>query len=495
MLKYLLALCLTMTAACALAKDFEVTGSGSAAIASGNPQTVRALSLKAAKVQAVVAGINRINGADSTRDAKVAAKVPAIVDQIPDERFVNRRSQAIGDQYETSVTLLMDDKDFRTLLLDAGIAANDTTARSFTILAVMDEYLTTPRDLRAPLEELEEFSSDHSASFRGRSSSARSSRDASANVSASAARVGGYDGEGAYRGSAASVDASASVSSNSERSSESVAAQERDKVRYKRLVRYQPQNRGPEKTSLTYGALKGQLQDYDLKVLDNDMFKSTYFKNKPVTIEQLQNSAELARYVGFARHDAKADFFMLGTSVIVDSGRSDTTGEFLCTGVLTLKTFSTASGEDIASETTSETAAGTNANDCAAAVAKKMAAVGGPVISARVQEYWKRRSMYGREYLVTLQGSALPDAATRGLLKSVKGIAGVEKATLRSQTDSEYELVVVYKGDGLKDALDDQLDALPAFAARRSRVEADRITICLNGCMTAPAGVAKGKRK
>jgi hypothetical protein len=275
-----------------------------------------------------------------------------------------------------------------------------------------------------------------------------------------------------------------------------VAAEVHDNVHYKKLIQYQPQNRGPEKTSLTYNALKGELQDGNIKVLDNDMFKSKYFQNKPITIEQMQQSAELAKYIGFARSDAKADFFMVGTSVIIDSGKNAATGEFLCTGVMTLKTFSTASGEDIAAETTSQTASGLNPNDCAAQVSKKMAALGGPIVNARIQEYWKRRSTYGREYVLTLQGASLPDSATRGLSKALKAIEGVEKTTLRSQNDTEYQLIVVYKGESFKDELDDKLDTLPAFAARHSRVESDQITICMAACApTAFATQAAPKSK
>jgi len=560
MKKRLLTMALALAMAPALAKDFEVTGRGSAPISAGNPQTVRALSLAAAKQQALVAGIDKINGPESTRDPKVAAKVAGILDQLGDERFVNRRSQAVGDAYETSVTLLMDDKEFRTLLSDAGIAANTSTARSFSVLAVMDEFFTTPTDLRAPLEELEEFSHERGNSYRDKSAASSSSKraassaasasaavdarmaasgrassshdnryDASASTAMSAAARDGYGSasmSGAASGSVASRDkgasraqyaasgslkaasasssASASASSSASRSVTDVAAEEHDNVHYKKLIRYQPQNRGPEKTSLTYNALKGQMQDYDLKVLDNDLFKSKYFQNKPVTIEQMQQSADLARYVGFARSDARADFFMLGTSVIIDSGRNPATGEYACTGVMTVKTFSTASGEDIAAETTAESASGQNANDCAANVSKKLAAVGGPAVSARIAEYWKRRGTYGHEYIITLQGKDLGDAATRGLSKAIKAIEGVEKSTLRSQTDSEYQLVVVYKGESLKDEIDDRLDALPAFAARRSRVENDQITICMNTCAAtapaAPAAVpaavpAKGKKK
>jgi hypothetical protein len=554
MVKRILALSLALAFSSAVAKDFEVTGRGSVAVSSGNPQTVKALSLNAAKQQALVAGVNRVNGPDSARDPKVAAKLQGILDQIPDERFVNRRSQAVADQFETSVTLVMDDKEFKTLLLDAGIAANNATTRSFSVLAVMDEFFTTPTDLKAPLEELEEFSHEKGSSFKDKSISAKSNKQSSASASSSSESVdarmaasgkasgshdrrfdasasnsvsgaaqngygsaaingsssgsvsardkgefsGEYKGSASLKASSANSQASASASSNASLSAKNVAAEDHDNVHYKKLIKYQPQNRGPEKTSLTYNALKGQLQDYDVKVLDNDLFKSKYFQNKPITIEQMQQSDALAKYVGFARSDAKADFFMVGTSVIIDSGKSPATGEFLCTGVLTVKTFSTASGEDIASETTSEAAAGMNPNDCAANVSKKLAAVNGPVVSSRIQEYWKRRSTYGREFVVTLQGSGLADAATRGLLKSVKAIEGVEKTTLRSQTDSEYQLVVVYRGEDFKDQLDDKLDILPAFGTRRSRVEADQIVICMSACAPAtPAGAApvKGKKK
>ena len=553
MQKSLLALALALAFVPAHAKDFSVTGHGSVSIASGNPQSVRALSLAEAKYKAVLNGVNKVNGPDSARDRKVADKLKEILDQIGDEHFVDRHAQTVGEAYETSVTLAMDDKEFRTLLSDNGIAANTTTARSFSILAVMDEFFTTPTDLKAPLEELEEFSHEKGSSFKDKSINAKASKAASASTSSSASSVdarsassgkasgsfdsrldasghsagaasardgygsasisgsssgsvsardkGEFSAEGkqaaSLKAASASSQSAASASSSSAVSAKNVAAEDHDNVHYKKLVRYQPQNRGPEKTSQTYNALKGQLQDYDLKVLDNDLFRSKYFKNKPVTIEQMQQSEELARYVGFARTDAQADFFLVGSSIIIDSGRNEATGDFRCTGVMTVKTYSTASGEDIASETTSETAAGINPNDCAGMLAKKLAATGGAVISNRVQEYWKRRNAYGREFVVTLQGSGLGDAATRGLYKAVKAIEGVEKATLRSQTENEYQLVVVYKGESFKDALDDRLDANPSYAARHSRVEGEKITICMTSCPPAApaAALAKGKKK
>ena len=129
------ALVLALASLSATAADFEVSGRGSVALASGNPQTVKALSFAAAKRNAVAAGINRINGPDAARDSKVQDKLPGILNQIGDERFLNRHSQSVGDEYETSLTLAMDDKEFRKLLLDAGIgAATNDSVRSFSSL-------------------------------------------------------------------------------------------------------------------------------------------------------------------------------------------------------------------------------------------------------------------------------------------------------------------------------------------------------------------------
>jgi hypothetical protein len=555
MKKTILALALSLVFSGASAKEIEITGRGAVSISSGSPQSVKAMAFKEAKRNVVIAGINKINGPDSARSPKVAEKIQEIMDQISDDRFVNKKGQSVGDDYEMSLTLLMDDKEFKTLILDAGIAANATTTRSFAILAVMDEFFTTPTDLRAPLEELEEFSSAKGKSYKDKSISAKSNKQASANSSSSASAIdarasssgkasGSYDssldarsrtsvaasGQNGYGGSAnyagsdsGSVSASdkgrfaaeqkqaasykeanansqsaASAKSDSAISANNVASEEHDNVHYKKLIKYQPQNRGPEKTSKTYNALMGQFNDYDLKVLDNDLFRSKYFKNKPITIEQMQNSAELSKYVAFAKTDAKADFFLVGSSIIIDTGKNAATGESNCTGVMTIKTYSVVSGENIASETSSETASGVNADDCAAAAAKKLAGVGGPIISSRVQEYWKRRNTYGREYVVTLTGQSLSLMSRMAFSKAVKSVPGVEGDVQRASSDKEYQLVVTYKGtDPLDQAVAMNLSANAVFASLDSRTDGNQITLCMGPCAKPAAETlsAKGKQK
>ena len=463
---------------------------------------------------------------------------------------------------------MIDDKEFRTLISDAGIASNTATTRSFAILAVMDEFLTTKKDLRAPLEELTEFHAEKGKSFKDKSINAKSSNSAAASSASSATSIdarastsvdakasssgkasgsyssnldasgkasaagaardsGGsasfgasregkvsasenaqFSGErsssGSYKGSSAESLKASSAASASSASSQSasavsaknVASEEHDNVSYKKLVKYQPQNKGPEKTSQTYNALMGQLQDYDLRVVDNDMFRSKYFKSKPITIEQMQNSEELSKYVSFAKKDANADFFMVGTSIIIDQGMNSNTGEQECTGVATVKTYSTVNAESIASETISEAAAGRNLDECAGNLAKKLALVGGPIIGSKVQEYWKRRNTYGREFVLTLTGQTLPLMVKTIFTKTLKGVPGVEGNVQRAATDKEMQIVVTYKGtDPLDQAVFEALSSNPAFASLDSKTDGNQILLCMGPCPKSEADKSQKAKK
>jgi len=554
------AVILAVASSPAYSKELELNGVASVN-ASGDPQSVRSVALREAKRNAIIAGINKINGPDSAKDPKVAEKLQAIVDQIKDSYITDNKGQKLGDQYEMRVTIIMDDKEFRTLILDAGIAANTTTTRSSSILVMMDEFFTNPTDLKAPLEELEEFSSEKGKSSKDKTISAKSSKQSDAKSSASASSLDAQasatakaseshdsqlaaSGKTSAAGSArdqnssaslaasnsaslsakdkgqstaeasasaslkeskANSESNASAASASSATAKNVASEEHDNVHYKKLVKYQPQNRGPEKTSQAYSALMGQLQDYDIKVLDNVMFKSKYFKNKPITIEEMENSAQFSKYIDFAKKDANADFFMVGNSIIIDAGKNQATGENKCTGVVTVKTFSTVSGESISSDTFSESAAGMTVNDCAANLSKKLASFGGPIIGARIQEYWKRRSTYGKEYIVNLVGNSLPLMTRIAFAKGIKSIEGVEKDVQRASSDKLYQMVVTYKGsDPLEQAIAMGLSSNPQFATLDAMTEADKITMCMGPCPLAsgknetkekPAAPPQAKKK
>jgi hypothetical protein len=444
------------------------------------------------------------------------------VQQVSDSAIAESSSQTVNGAFEVTLSLVLDDKSFRELLSDEGIAINTAAARSYSILAVMDEYRTTPKDLRAPVEELVEFNSQKGASFSDRSTesasasaaSARAARSSSAidaRDSSSGAASGQYDGgvsasrsdqygaggfdahaagqfaarqanSSSLQGSASSASAAASSSASAYNSKTNVQAEQHDDVAYRKLVKYQPQATAPDAMNRTYGALVGQLAAYDLRILDNDVFRSRYFKDKPLTLDRIVNGAELARYVQAAKTDAKADFFLAGTSVIVDSGVSPVTGQYVCSGVVTIKAYSTVDGETIASETVPETSSGLNTDDCAAAVARKMALVIGPHIGAQVQTYWKRRVMYGSQVVLTLRGT-LPLGLRARFASALAALPGVDSSVQRAASGSEMEFTVSYKGAmPIDQALAAALANDPAFSNLDSRNETGRVLMCLGTC-------------
>jgi hypothetical protein len=469
------------------AKELEVLGRASVPLPPPSKdqkqqpdvQAIRASALKAAKRQAAIAAIDKVLGPDASKDPRVAAKVDAVVAQISEERIVDTKASREGDEYQVTLKVVLDDKEFRTLLSDLGIAINTAAVRSFSILSVMDEFLTSPRDLKAPLEELVEFSHDRGASLSDKSKGSESfAASASGNMQGSSNHEGHHGGGSQQNSASHNMAAKGSAAYAND-----VAMEAHDDVRYRKLVKYQPQNTGPEKTSQAYNALMGQLQDYDLRVLDNDVFRSRHFKDAPLTIEQMQNGEALTKYVAFARTEANADFFMVGNSIIIDSGKNRNTGDDQCTGLVTVKTYATADGEAIASETLSEAATGLNLNDCAGNVAKKLARIGGPLIGARVQEYWKRRATYGRELVVTLTGSPLPLMLKTQFSKAVRSLPGIEGDSQRVSNGKQLQLVVTYKGsEPLDQALATQLSSNPSFANLDAHTDGNLLYFCMGPC-------------
>ena len=466
---------LTFASGQANAAELQVIGHSSVPIGADDPSVVRNTAIKEATKKAIITAIEKVLGAGTAADPRVSGKIDQIVAQIPDDKLVEKKGKKIGSNYDMTVTVVLDDKEFRTLLSDQGVAINTAKNRAHSMLAMMDEFLTYPKDLKAPLEELTVFHRESGASLSDRSQSHDSG---SANMQASqSGGSSGYYGSSGHHGQAS---ASARHSSSNKND---VAAEQHDNVTYAKLTKYQPQNTAPEKTSQVYNALCGQLQDYDLKILDNDQFKSKFFKNKPLTIQEMQNSEDLSKFIAYAKTEAHADFLMVGTAIIIDSGKSASTGQNVCSGVASVKTYSAVSGESIANETISEVATGIDIHDCAGKLSKKLARIGGPIIGGRVQDYWKRREMYGQEHVLALVGANLPLMTRINFTKAVKSVPGVENATQRVGTDKRLELVVTYKGtDPLDAAVAGALSSNAQFSSLDSRTEGDQIILCMGPC-------------
>jgi len=491
----LLALCvLSLSVLPSFGADLEVVGHSKTTITE-DVQTVAGTGKNLAVRDAIVNAINKVLGANSTDKPEVQAKIDTVAAQVESFKLnENASPQRIGTDYVLTVNLTLDEKKFRKLLSDEGLASNTATTRSSAILMLMDEFFTKPSDINAPVEELVEYKRDKGSQKAEASGSASSdvgssSLDAAAVESAqqqSAAAVATPNGQAqAAQSSSYSAGARVTASESHDKKSASFkqAAQEKhDNTYFKKLVRYQPRNVGPEKQNYTLRSLAGIFQDYDIKIINNDIFKSKYFGNKPITLDKLQAGKELASYATFARKEANSDFFSVGSSVIIDTGKSNDTGNATCNGLTSVAIYSTNDGEEIASESVSESASGDSSDQCRGNVATKLAETLGKTVATRVQEYWKRREMYGREFVVTYTGKLNLGSRT-AFMNAVKKTQGVAKAVQRSSSENEYQVVITYKGETpIDQALAGELVSSPVFANIDSKVEGTLVKLCPGSC-------------
>lgn len=492
----------------ALAEMLEVIGVGKAPITANNSATVAAAT-KNAKRAAVEELLMKLVSPSAPNDPKVKAAMEKIIVQIGDNKIVKRSaSKDEENNYELTLTVRVDTLEFLKLMQTQGIAP--TGDRLYKILVVMDEYHTTPTDKKTPLKEVVEYSHDKTATSAASLSAAQSSssdtraaaRESSSGSASYAAGGsssgysnggysgayggGGYSSGGSSSGYAAG-SASARSKSSAEYSNQSAQAssvdsqsfdQKKDVVSFKKLVEYQPQNTGPDKENLTYAALMREARKFDLSMMDNSVLRSTYFRGKALTIQELDSSPELARYVEFARKN-KADYFMMGNSIIRILENNQ------CDGVVSLKAFSTEDNELLAADMHNESARGTSADDCRATVANKLAYFVGKKLGSSIKDFHRQREVSGKEYTVVLMSAVgdLTGRMTSSFSKGLQNMKGLNsKLNVRNSSNREYEVSLAYKGEApFADALNDVLDAVPALKQADYAVNGTRVEICLEG--------------
>lgn len=487
-----------LAAASASAELLKVTGVGRTPIGVDAALT-RTESTAAAKRDAVVALVNKLNGPRAAEDPRVQARLDELAKQLPDASINDQStSRDAANQLVTKVTIEIEDLAVRQWLSDLGIA--QTTARSFPIMIVMDEFFTTPTDSSKPLREVVEFTNDQSlryregasaqsASFAADSASGQATARVSASDSAGYAAESGYGREAARRDQRVNAAQSAqfrqeSASGNSESASHEVAAEALNQQTFRKLVEYQPRNVGPDSNNYTLRAVLRETSKYDLAIRDADLFRSKYFRGKPLTMDELLNGGSLAQFAQAAR-DEQTDYLMVGNTIILDNGRSATTGQYVCDGVVSLKTYATEDAKVIAAESRSESASGNTPDQCRANVANKLGTYAVGVVGHSVNEYWKKRELYGREYVVVLKSllGNLSDDAKDAFAEALEGMPGLAgKLVERRATRGELEMVFTYKGEAeVRRVLRKALKAEPTLAQAGTTTSGDRITVCLEG--------------
>ena len=445
---------------------------------------VRTAVVTEAQNNALKAGINllidRTLGANASKNAEVQAKFDDILSQsstyIIDQNFTG---EIKDNNYVAKVYLTVDETKFRTLLSDMGVALNTQAVRAHSIMLVLDEFFTRPSDLSKNVltkevttykydydEKYKDTEKANSSSYSKSNASGKSSNTYNVNAKSkgnyNSNASGGYSnayGGGGYSGSASgshnnSYKASGSNSNSYNRSASAGAKSsyghfvdygKKENEFFQNIKEYDVLSPKAENLNYTQTALQDAFTTYDIRTIDNDVFKSKYFKGSPISSDKLTNSAELAKYVEAARKDAKADFFAIGVSYITDNGKNENTGKNTCDGNVFVKIYSTVDGEVIASGSFTETAAGNSADQARTAVANKIGNELGEVLSKKVQDYWKKRMMYGSEYIVQIKGDFMPVERIT-MNKALQNVDGIKNVSMRTSDASLTEYTINYSG-------------------------------------------------
>jgi hypothetical protein len=495
----------------------SVVGEGRTPVGAGDATFIRNAAKQEALRDAVIKAIKDATALNAD-DSRFAPIVNEVAKQLRDVRVIEEVRE--GSDFVTRIDANVD----RRLIKNAirGTELDKLNDRSFSILMLVDEFVTSSRDLKLPLRELTEFSYDAGASYKDKtraasasSSNSSSSLAATSSVNASTAsstRVAGSSaGAVAVQGRDGSAGAASSGSSfsgqsagaTSIRANESVAAaasaksskastyqadvaaKSHEKASYRKLVEYQDASK-PTSNTVFLSSFSGSLRDYDLRLLDSSITRSKFFGDRKITLATLSSSADMAKFAEFARK-SNADFLMVGSSTVVAGDVNAVTGMQTCVVTAELKVFATAGSEQISSAAQSTEAAGRNIEDCAGKASAKIAAMLAPEFANRTLGYWADRAARGRQYTVEFKGPGLTFPLRMAFAKALREIPEATDVETKENSDVGLRATVTIKGKG--SAMEQVFGAVssqPAFAGRNldGAEEGEKLTLCLNTCAT-----------
>lgn len=523
-----LALAASLTAVPALAQN-TVIGEGRTPVGAGDAASIRNAAKQEALRDAVIKAIKDATALDAS-DSRHAAIVHEVAKQLREVRVIEEVRE--GADFVTRIDAHVDRRQIKNAI--RGTELDKLNDRSFSILMLVDEFVTNSRDLKVPLRELTEYSYDAGASYKDKtraasasssSSSAAMAASSSVNASrASASQVAGaansavavqdYNGAGAaassssFRGQSASaasyrsndsVAASASSKSASASSYQAnVDAQSHEKASYRKLVEYQDTSK-PIANSVFLSSFGGSLRDYDLRLLDSSITRSKFFGDRKITLATLGSSAEMAKFAEFARK-SNADFLMVGSSTVIAGEINPATGMQSCSVTAEVKVFATAGSEQISSAAQSTEAAGRNIEDCSAKASTKIASMLAPEFANRTLGYWADRAARGRQYTVEFKGAGLNFPLRMAFAKALREIPDATDVETKENSDAGVRATVTIKGkSSAMEQVFGAVSSQPAFAGRNldGAEMGETLVLCLNSCAApAPAAtsVARGKK-
>lgn len=502
----------TLALAATAAADDAVLGEGRAPLGSGNSAAIRGAAKQEALRDAVLKAIKDATALDASDD-RYAPIVNEVAKQMRDARVASE--ETIGNEFVTRVEVTVDRKQIKNAI--RGTELDKLSDRSFSILMLVDEFITSTRDLNLPLEEFTEMKYDAGSSFRDKSiraSSSKSSSSAAVGYSASvdaaagaSSRISGSQTDaGGTRSGQGNATAAAALSTRenyaaagSSKSSRSaidarnVAASSHETASYKKLVKYQDTSK-PTSKPLFLNEFAGKLRDYDLRLLDALNAKSKFFGDKPISLALLSNGAEMSKFSEFARTKANADFLMLGSATVIAGERNPATGDIGCVVNAEVKTFATAGGELIASMAESTQASGPNIEGCAGVATQKVARLMAPSFASSTLGYWADRAARGRQYTVEFKGGNLSLPMRIAFAKALRDIDGASAVEKKADSPDGVRVTLTLKGKA--DAMEQVFAAVSnqaSFAGREldGDVQGELLTLCLGKC----GGDAKKKKR
>jgi hypothetical protein len=507
-----------------------VFGEGRTPMGAGDAASIRNAAKQEALRDAVIKGIKDATALDAS-DPRFAPIVDEVAKQLRDVQVREERRE--GSDFVTRIEAFVDRRQIKNAI--RGTDLDKLSDRSFSILMLVDEFVTSSRDLNMPLKELEEYSYDAGSSFRDTSvkanaasasnksavaatsrvnaasaSSARTAGSSNAAVAASgrdsygsaaiaASERSNHSGQAAAAASYKSSDnlaaSAASQSSKSAFDKKNVDMKSHEKASYRKLVEYQDASK-PASKSTFLSAFGGNLREYDLRLLDSSITRSKFFGDKVITLSVLTNGAEIAKFSEFARTKANADFLMIGNSTVVAG--DITTGDTTCAVTADIRVFATAGSEVIASTTETTLASGINIEECAARASKKIADLIAPEFASRALGYWADRAARGRQYTVELTGAGLPLPMRLAFVKALREIPGATDVDRKEDGDGGVKVTLTLRGKN--DAMEEVYGVVSshsAFAGKSldGKVEGEQITLCLNKCASDVLTPANKKKK
>lgn len=402
-------------------------------------QTVRSAVVTVARERADLDAMNilikRTLGVDALNNSEIKSKLSELCSQV--NTFANKTytGEVIDNNYVAKVKMTVDDAEFRELVSDLGIAINTAQVRSHSIMIVMDEFFTAPSDMHSNVLTKEVTTYDYKYNEKDKETT-----KASAKYSDYEKSSAGYSG---YYGSAG-VKSVSNTNSNMNYGNY-IDYSKNENEFFQNIKEYAPRKPVAQNINLTKPQLIKAFNRSDIRSIDEQMFKSKYFKGKPISSDQLQNSEELVKYVKFAQEEAKADYFAIGVSYITDRGINESTGMRAADGVVYMIIYSTQDGSVIASGEYHDSALGNTADSARSAVANKIGLGLGDELSKQIQKYYNKRNMYGNEYIVEIKGNFLPIERIN-INKTLKNTEGIDNVTIRSFDNTKVEYALNYKG-------------------------------------------------